>query len=121
MARRRGRSEGGVRQIADVAVPVELDPGPAFALIEHNGRLAEQSLRLERRRGVGGAAQGGGRLDDLDGGAFGEVRRLDQASQGGRGEIGADGGGAGIESGRRHGGLWFTIFAAPGAPHAAKT
>ncbi len=41
------------RHVADVAVTVELHPGPALALVVDGNRFAEQRLRLEaeRRRG----------------------------------------------------------------------
>ncbi len=77
-------------QIADVAVAVELHPGPAVALVVDGDELAEQRLRVQLALRVGHARSGTEGTDHLPRSRRRVARRVDTAAQGLGGEIGAD-------------------------------
>jgi hypothetical protein len=85
--------------IADVAVRLVLDPGPAVGLGEDEHLLAEQQLAVQGCPGIGAAAQVGAAGDDLHGPALRISRRLDPSTQALRGQIVAVGIKSGIETG----------------------
>ena len=75
-----GRGEGGGRQIADVRIARELRPRPIAALLVNDGDFAVQGLGLERRLGIGRAAQRRAGAGDPSFTPLDEARRLDLAA-----------------------------------------
>ena len=86
------------RQPADIAVGLELAPGPAFVggLVDDHA-LAHQRLGVEPRLVRRRAAQGHDRLDHLVAHAFDKALGLDLALQMFRRELGAERIDAGVE------------------------
>ncbi len=89
---KRGRGD-----IADVAVPRELDPAPAFLILVKGDVFAKQRLRIER--GIMGwlVLQIGDADDDLHRAAFDIIGGRDETAQMRGCEIGPGGGEAGVE------------------------
>src|SRR3954451_20659772 len=89
MRGRRGRlCQRGVRKPADIAVALQLAPGPAFAVAVVNGYvLAFQELRREHGIGGWGAAQRRDRIRYLELLAGDEAGAADLAFEIFRGEI----------------------------------
>ncbi len=80
-------AQGVAADIADIAIGLVLDPGPARGLGEDEHLLAEQKLAVQRRIGDGLAAQVGVAGNDLHRPAFHIGRGLDPPAQALRGEV----------------------------------
>ena len=91
--------ERGRGDIADVTIPRELDPAPAFLILVKHEFFAKQRLRIER--GIMGwlVLQIGDADDDLHRAAFDIIGRRDETTQMCSRKIGPGGGEAGVEVG----------------------
>ena len=89
--RRNRRPERDRRQVADVAVALQLDPRPAFALVVDRDLLAEQRLRASGASGAGSRRTGRARVRHLQDPALDVAPLGHAAAKFGRGEVGRAG------------------------------